>query len=83
MSVTIRAKVEVPPSRTVTIELPPEVPLGAAELTVTVEDRPRKMTGAELAKSEFAGDWADREDLPNTPEEFEVWRRRLWEGDPS
>lgn len=42
---------------------------------------PREMTGAEIVR-EFGGMWADQDDLPNTPEEFAAWRKRISEGEP-
>lgn len=81
MSYSIDATVTMGEDHVVTLTLPADVPPG--ELRITGEVKPteqaRKLTGAELADSEFFGDWADRDDLPRTNEEFIQWRRRLWE----
>ncbi|RYG46795.1 hypothetical protein EON79_09180 [bacterium] len=77
---------EVTPERT--IDIPPEVPLGRVKIIFEVEDKPDQtsnkpvFTAAELLQSEFFGDWADRDDLPRTDEEFAAWRKRMWEGEP-
>ena len=72
---------------TAVFDLPADIAPGT-ELSLPLEDghaRPRN--GAELVaaleREGFIGMWADREDLPNTPEEFAEWRRRIAEGEPS
>jgi hypothetical protein len=95
MTHTLRIRTRIPSSRKVEITLPAEVPLGAADLVVTVTskrgdghsaerpglDAPIIRTFSDLISSEFAGMWATRLDLPATDEEFREWRRQLWERD--
>lgn len=79
LSVTITG--EIMPDHTIMVRLPDDMPIGPVRVTVTVEpdDIPRKLTARELASSEFAGDWADRDDLPSDSESFSEWRRSLSE----
>lgn len=46
------------------------------------EEPYRKMTGAEIIR-EFGDLNANRDDLPNNPEEFVAWRKRISERQPS
>ena len=91
MTHTVRIQAKIPASRRLEIMLPEEIPSGDADLVVSVTprekhettesigDAPRIRTFSELLSSEFAGMWADRDDLPKTDDEFREWRRRLWE----
>lgn len=65
------------------IELEPgaKLPEGA-EVIVLFSDAPvesKIRTLGDLLNSGFVGMYADREDLPKTPEEFREWRRKAWE----
>lgn len=71
---------------TAVFDLPADIVPGT-ELSLVVEDSaPRLQSGAELIaelkRLGFVGDWADRDDLPNTNEEFMAWRRKIAEGEP-
>ena len=78
---TLTTTGEVQPDHTMTVVLPDSVPLGRVRVTITVEPEEglRPLTPRELALSEFVGDWADRQDLPATTEEFTTWRAKRWE----
>jgi hypothetical protein len=81
MTRTVTTTSEVRPDHTLTVTLPEDVPPGRVRVTVTVEpvEAERKLSARELAHSDFAGDWAQRDDLPETPDEFADWRSRRWE----
>jgi hypothetical protein len=61
MMITFRISADVTPDRRVVLTLPPEVPLGQAELVVTVEDsaRPNQHPQTNLA------DWVEIQLGPN------------------
>ena len=72
---------DVGPSHQLVISVPEDVPLGRVKVTVTVESEVETsiQTLGDLLTNGFAGRWAGRTDLPNTDEEFRVWRRKAWE----
>lgn len=79
MAYTVETTATVDEDHNLVLNLP-DVPPGMVRIVATVEpEGSQKLTGAELADSEFFRDWADRDDLPNTNEEFIEWRRKLWE----
>jgi hypothetical protein len=79
---TLNITADIPGSREVKIVLPPDVPVGPAELVVTINSKGDSVahTLGELAESEFIGMWRDRGDITNS-EEFarklreDAWRR--------
>lgn len=58
---TVRLKIDVPPSREVSITLPDDVPVGTAEFLLTVLPLKSSVsrTLGDLAESEFFGMWRD------------------------
>lgn len=86
MSYTIKTTGQVDEDKTLHVTVPTDLAPGEVVVTLTVQQphsSKKKMTMAELANSEFFGDWKDRDDLPKTPEEFREWRRKLWERSPN
>jgi hypothetical protein len=65
---TINLNAEIPLSRELHITLPPDIPVGPAEIALTVLSlsQPPVRTLADLARSEFFGMWRDRDDLKDS-----------------
>jgi hypothetical protein len=65
---TINLSAEIPLSRELHITLPPDTPIGRAEIAVTVlsPSQTPARTLADLARSEFFGMWRDRDDLKDS-----------------
>jgi hypothetical protein len=80
---TINLNAEIPLSRELHITLPPDVPVGPAEIALTVwspSHQPAR-TLSDLARSEFFGMWRDRDDLRDSAAfarrlRSEGWSRR-------
>jgi len=67
---TIDLHAEIPPNREIHITLPPDVPVGPAEIVLVVSSPTRacRSTFGDLANSEFFGMWADRADIRDSGE---------------
>jgi hypothetical protein len=77
---TINLNAEIPLSRELHITLPPDVPVGPAEIAVTVlsPSDPHGRTLADFARSEFFGMWRDREDLKDSFDFARMLRSEGW-----
>jgi hypothetical protein len=77
---TINLNVEIPVSRELHITLPPDTPVGPAEIAVTVlsPSQPQGRTLADLARSEFFGMWRDRDDLQDSRSFARMLRSEGW-----
>jgi hypothetical protein len=77
---TINLSAEIPLSRELRITLPADVPVGPAEIAVTVlsPSRPPGRTLADLARSEFFGMWRDRDDLKDSSGFAKMLRSEGW-----
>jgi hypothetical protein len=78
---TINLNAEIPASRELRITLPPDVPLGPAEIVLRVSSAPTgsvKKTLGDLASSEFFGMWRDRTDIADSVEFARELRSRAW-----
>jgi len=65
---TVNITTDIPASRELRITLPPDVPLGPADIVVVVSS-PRVANGRTLgdfADSEFFGMWRDRSDITDS-----------------
>jgi hypothetical protein len=79
--ITFRIKTDVQNDRRVIVTLPPEVPIGPAELVVTIdsltangENSPRSnQTEVVANKSEFGSALEFLESLPSGPRAFKTW----------
>jgi len=80
MTHTVKLKTHIPDSRRVQVQLPPDVPVGDAEVVVVVvPSRERRGSVAEdLLASDVFGMWADRTDIADSSEFAEELRRRAW-----
>ena len=76
----ITLTVDIPEDREVTIKLPPDVPVGTAEVTVVAgpSEPPKHRTLGDLLGSGFAGSWVDRDDITDSVEYAAELRRRAW-----
>ena len=68
---TIIIKTDIGPDRTLHLRIPEEVPVGPAEVVVTIipeQPRPAVSTGtaADLARPPLFGMWAHREDIEDS-----------------
>ena len=65
---TVNVSAEIPPNREIHITLPPDIPVGPAEIVVVVSSaaNPGVSTLGELAESEFFGVWKDRPDITDS-----------------
>lgn len=80
MVATVNMSTNVPPSREVRIVLPPDVPLGPAEITVVVcshAPAPVRTLG-DLARSAFVGLWRDRTDIADSATFAHELRAKAW-----
>jgi hypothetical protein len=79
---TINLNAEIPLSRelNITLTLPSEIPVGPAEIAVTVSSpsQPKARTLADLARSEFFGIWRDRDDLKDSLGFAKMLRSEGW-----
>ncbi|MCX6361020.1 MAG: hypothetical protein NT029_14500 [Armatimonadetes bacterium] len=80
MATTMTLSTDVPPSRELRIRVPLEVPVGPAEMVVVFlpVGPAKRRTLAELAASEYAGIWADRDDIGDSAEFARALRRSAW-----
>ncbi len=78
---TIHLTTEIPPDREVRLVLPPDVPVGPAEVVVQVTSpAPSKVsTLGDLARSEFFGLWRDRADIGDGAEFARRLRAEAWD----
>lgn len=79
---TLNFHADVPPDRTVTITLPGDVPVGPADLIVSISTNGTHTvrTFGDLLKSDLFGAWAHRDDIGDSVEfarriREEAWRR--------
>lgn len=74
------AKPEPSATRQVRVVLPADDPEGPGEMVVEISTGgPEKHgTFADLLESDFFGSWADRTDLPDTPEYVRQLREQEW-----
>ena len=81
MNRTLTVDGEIGEDHILKVEMPDDVPVGPARVTVTTEVETKKpiRTLGELLDRGFVGMYADRTDLPTTPEEFAAWRKKIWE----
>ena len=86
---TINLKTHIPTNRELRITLPPDVPVGPAEiiLVVTSPDRASRSTLGDFGLSEFFGMWRDRTDITDSVQfardlQLDGWKRSANE-DPS
>jgi hypothetical protein len=80
MNRTLTANGEVGKDHIRKVEMPEDVPVGPARVTVTIETEIKEpiRTLGDLLDSGFVGMYADRTDLQTTPEEFAAWRNKIW-----
>jgi hypothetical protein len=77
---TLHLITEIPPDREVRIVLPDDVPVGPAEVSLTL----RPVAGAaartlgDLAQSEFFGIWKDRTDIIDSAAFARQLREEAW-----
>lgn len=74
----ISFKTVIPKDRKLSIELPPQVPTGAAELVVIVSPAslPRGKTAGDLLNSPLVGMWKGRTDITDTIQFARELRKR-------
>lgn len=79
----VKLDAEVPPNREVHLTLPTDVPVGPAEITLTVRPHngSHRPTLGDLAQSEFFGSWRDRQDITDSAEFATDLRKRGWKRD--
>ena len=77
---TVHMRADVPPGRELQIVLPPDVPVGPAEIVVVVSSQalPRESTLGDLVNSEFFGMWSERQDIDNSVEFARRLRSEAW-----
>ena len=77
---TVQMCADVPPGRELHIVLPPDVPVGPAEIVVVVSSQalPRESTLGDLVNSEFFGMWSERQDIDNSVEFARRLRSEAW-----
>ena len=77
---TVHMRADVPPGRELHIVLPPDVPVGPAEIVVVVSSQalPRESTLGDLVNSEFFGMWSERQDIDNSVEFARRLRSEAW-----
>jgi hypothetical protein len=71
MSSTIIIRTDIHPDRRLHIQVPEDVPVGPAEIVLTITPERNKRpdprgTAADLAHSPLFGIWADREDIEDS-----------------
>ena len=81
MVTTVNLNAGIPPNRETHITLPPDVPVGPAEIVLVVSSRTRagESTFGDLANSEFFGMWADRADIRDSAEFARDLRADAWQ----
>jgi hypothetical protein len=77
---TVNLNAEIPPNREIHITLPPDVPVGPAEIVLVVSSPTGacRSTFGDLADSEFFGMWADRADIRDSAEFARDLRADAW-----
>lgn len=71
MTRTIVVRTDILPDRRLRIQVPKDVPVGPAEIVLTITPERKSLLGprgtaAELARSPLFGIWADREDIEDS-----------------
>lgn len=78
----VKLKATVTPERTLTLQVPDDVPAGSMEVIVVFAPAEaaseHHSTLGDLRASEFFGMWRDREDLPDSPALARTLRKRTW-----
>jgi hypothetical protein len=77
---TVNLSTDIPLSRELHITLPPDVPVGPAEIVVVVSPggSERCLTLGELATSEFFGLWKERDDVSDSLLFAQTLRAEAW-----
>ena len=81
---TLNVTAEVPANRELSITLPDDVPVGPAEITLTVRT-PEESGGSalgDLLHSEFFGMWGDRNDIQDSARFARTLREKAWSREP-
>ena len=79
MGKAVSISTDVPADRRLQITLPPDVPIGPADLVIVVRARPvRGRPLRDLAESEFFGMWKDRDDIGDSVEFARRLRKSAW-----
>ncbi|MCX6361872.1 MAG: hypothetical protein NT029_18880 [Armatimonadetes bacterium] len=80
MAHTVSLRAHITEGRRVEVLLPPEVPLGDADMEVVVTPvvAGRQCTGGQLLNSDIFGMWAGRTDLLDSPQAARQLRDRAW-----
>lgn len=80
---TFTLRAHIPESRRVEVTLPPDVPLGDAEMVIVVAptESIRRSTGRDLLESGIFGMWADRTDIADSAEFASELRELAWRRD--
>jgi hypothetical protein len=78
MAKTININTKIPESRELHIVLPADVPVGPAEIVVTISTPANGTTLGELLNSEFYGMWRDRSDITDSFEFARKLRSESW-----
>jgi len=78
----VKLKATVTPERTLTLQIPEDVPTGPTEIIVVFAGPETAATDGstlgDLRSSEFFGMWRGREDLPDSPALARALRERTW-----
>lgn len=84
MTKTIQLTTEVPDNRQINIALPREIPIGPAQLTLSIQTPPESMPSklGALLQSGLFGCWRDRTDLPDSLEFAHRLRHDSWRRNP-
>ncbi len=84
MTKTIQLTTEVPDNRQVKITLPGEIPVGPAQLTVSIQTPPESTPSklGDLLQSGLLGCWRDRTDLGDSLEFAQRLRHDSWRRNP-
>jgi len=77
---TISITADVLPNHELQITLPPDVPMGPAEIVVVIASRinSKAHTLGDLLASEFFGMWRDRNDMGDSAEFASRLRAQAW-----
>ena len=81
MTKTIRLTTEVPDNRRINIALPREIPVGPAQLTLSIQTPPESSPSelGDLLQTGFFGLWCDRTDMADNLEFAHRLRHDSWQ----
>lgn len=84
MTRTIQLTTEVPDNRQIYIALPKEIPIGPAQLTLSIQAPPESAPSklGDLLQSGLFGCWRDRTDLADSLEFAQRLRHDSWRRNP-